>query len=117
MLCVIKVQREANGLQPSTLAGSSIWCRAASTRGSLEAGPRHDKAPGLPSNPNLSPMSLTLLQADMDNMNANLRDIVARRSPMLVQAAEQIFGAGGKKLRPALVFLVARATAELMQLP
>ena len=54
------------------------------------------------------------LQADMDLMNANLRDVVGNRHPLLVQAAEQIFGAGGKKLRPALVFLVARATSELM---
>eukprot|EP00850_Spirogloea_muscicola_P005902 SM000027S09683 [mRNA] locus=s27:774363:776257:+ [translate_table: standard] len=30
-----------------------------------------------------------------------------------MQAAEQIFGAGGKRLRPALVLLVARATADL----
>ncbi|CAA0816360.1 Solanesyl diphosphate synthase 1 [Striga hermonthica] len=30
-----------------------------------------------------------------------------------MSAAEQIFGAGGKRIRPALVFLVARATAEI----
>eukprot|EP00891_Asterochloris_glomerata_P009760 jgi/Astpho2/9760/Aster-03737 len=64
--------------------------------------------------PIASPISLTLLQADMDLMNANLRSVVGKRHPLLVQAAEQIFGAGGKKLRPALVFLVARATSELM---
>ncbi|XP_022853218.1 solanesyl diphosphate synthase 2, chloroplastic-like [Olea europaea var. sylvestris] len=31
-----------------------------------------------------------------------------------MSAAEQIFGAGGKRTRPALVFLVSRATAEII---
>ena len=112
---LIKVQREAYGQQPSTLAGSVMWCRAVSTTCSSEAGPPTQRGPGVPSNPT-SPTRLTLLQADMDLMNANLRSVVGKRHPLLVQAAEQIFGAGGKKLRPALVFLVARATSELMQL-
>ncbi|MCI15849.1 solanesyl diphosphate synthase 2 chloroplastic-like, partial [Trifolium medium] len=34
-------------------------------------------------------------------------------NPVLISAAEQIFSAGGKRMRPALVFLVSRATAEL----
>lgn len=51
---------------------------------------------------------------DMVTMNANLRDVVGNRHPMLMAAAEQIFGAGGKKLRPVIVFLVARATAHTM---
>ncbi|GAB4846684.1 sporulation-specific protein 2 [Ancistrocladus abbreviatus] len=33
-----------------------------------------------------------------------------------MSAAKQIFGAGGKRMRPALVFLVSRATAELVGL-
>ncbi|RZC45439.1 hypothetical protein C5167_038388 [Papaver somniferum] len=33
-----------------------------------------------------------------------------------MSAAEQIFGAGGKRMRPALVFLVARATAQIAEL-
>lgn len=49
---------------------------------------------------------------DMQTMNANLLSIVGSRSPLLMSAAEQIFGAGGKKLRPVLCFLVARATAQ-----
>lgn len=51
--------------------------------------------------------------ADMEQMNRNLKSIVGERHPMLMAAADQIFGAGGKKLRPMIVFLVARATAEL----
>jgi all-trans-nonaprenyl-diphosphate synthase len=53
---------------------------------------------------------------DMEQMAENLRNIVGNRHPLLRAAAAQIFGAGGKKLRPAIVFLVARATAELMGL-
>jgi len=55
-------------------------------------------------------------QKDMEVMNVNLKNVVGDRHPMLMAAAEQIFGAGGKKLRPVLVFLVARATASLMDL-
>ena len=54
------------------------------------------------------------VREDMEQMAENLRNIVGNRHPLLLAAAEQIFGAGGKKLRPAIVFLVARATADLM---
>lgn len=49
---------------------------------------------------------------DMKKMNENLLSVVGDRHPMLMAAAQQIFGAGGKKLRPMLVFLVAHATAK-----
>jgi geranylgeranyl pyrophosphate synthase len=42
-----------------------------------------------------------------------LLQIVGADNPMLMAAAKQIFGAGGKRMRPALVFLVARATCQL----
>lgn len=51
------------------------------------------------------------VQQDMITLNQNLRDVVGNRHPMLLAAADQIFGAGGKKLRPVILFLVARATA------
>ncbi|KAG8093334.1 hypothetical protein GUJ93_ZPchr0012g20893 [Zizania palustris] len=50
---------------------------------------------------------------DLLNLNNNLKSLVGAENPVLVSAAEQIFGSGGKRLRPALVFLVSRATAEL----
>jgi all-trans-nonaprenyl-diphosphate synthase len=56
------------------------------------------------------------VKEDMEMMNTNIKNIVGNRHPMLMAAAEQIFGAGGKKLRPVLVFLVARATAMHMGL-
>mmetsp|Transcript_2004 Transcript_2004/g.5908 ORF Transcript_2004/g.5908 Transcript_2004/m.5908 type:complete len:431 (+) Transcript_2004:217-1509(+) len=54
--------------------------------------------------------------ADMEQMKANLMSIVGERHPMLRAAAEQIFGAGGKRLRPMAIFLIARATAHAMEL-
>jgi len=45
--------------------------------------------------------------------------VMTWRAPSIslyLAAADQIFGAGGKRLRPALVFLVARATAALMNM-
>lgn len=50
--------------------------------------------------------------ADRDIMNQNLMNI-GDRHETLQAAAKQIFGAGGKKLRPVIVFLVGRATMQL----
>ncbi|XP_010552150.1 PREDICTED: solanesyl diphosphate synthase 2, chloroplastic-like isoform X2 [Tarenaya hassleriana] len=47
---------------------------------------------------------------DLETLNQNLLDV---ENPVLMSAAEQVFGAGGKRIRPALVFLVSRATSEL----
>nr|GMD34967.1 probable solanesyl-diphosphate synthase 3, chloroplastic [Ipomoea batatas] len=49
---------------------------------------------------------------DLLTLNKNLQSIVGAENPVLMSAAEQIFSAGGKRMRPALVFLVSRATAE-----
>lgn len=50
---------------------------------------------------------------DLQLLNDNLQKIVGADNPMLMAAAKQIFGAGGKRMRPALVFLVSRATCQL----
>ncbi|XP_027172521.1 probable solanesyl-diphosphate synthase 3, chloroplastic [Coffea eugenioides] len=64
-----------------------------------------------------SPISLPhLFEAvadDLQTLNKNLLSIVGAENPVLMAAAKQIFGAGGKRMRPALVFLVSRATAEI----
>ncbi|XP_010537690.1 PREDICTED: solanesyl diphosphate synthase 2, chloroplastic-like [Tarenaya hassleriana] len=49
---------------------------------------------------------------DLQTLNNNLLSIVGAENPVLISAADQIFGAGGKRMRPGLVFLVSRATAE-----
>jgi len=50
---------------------------------------------------------------EMKLLEDNLRAVVGNRHPMLLSAAEQIFGAGGKKLRPLLVLLVGNAVRRL----
>lgn len=51
--------------------------------------------------------------ADMAICRQNLLNVVGERHPMLLAAANQIFSAGGKRLRPLIVLLVARATYPL----
>jgi len=53
------------------------------------------------------------VKEDMEVMRENLKNVVGERHPMLMAAAEQIFGAGGKRLRPLLVLLVGKATLSL----
>lgn len=50
---------------------------------------------------------------DLQILNRNLHTVVGSENPLLMAAAEQIFSAGGKRMRPALVLLVSRATAQL----
>ncbi|XP_051151933.1 solanesyl diphosphate synthase 1, chloroplastic-like [Andrographis paniculata] len=57
-----------------------------------------------------------LVAEDLLTLNKNLQSIISGENPVLMSAAEQIFGAGGKRMRPALVFLVSRATAEIFGL-
>ncbi|GLJ31629.1 hypothetical protein SUGI_0635250 [Cryptomeria japonica] len=56
---------------------------------------------------------MTAVADDLSALNDNLQAVVGAENPVLMSAAEQIFGAGGKRMRPALVFLVSRATAEM----
>ncbi|KAM7492490.1 hypothetical protein LguiA_035411 [Lonicera macranthoides] len=66
------------------------------------------------------PISVTnlfeVVADDLLTLNKNLQSIVGAENPVLMSAAEQIFSAGGKRMRPALVFLVSRATAEIVGL-
>jgi all-trans-nonaprenyl-diphosphate synthase len=50
------------------------------------------------------------VDADLRLLTENLKQLVGARHPILYAAAEYLFGAGGKRLRPAIVLLVARAT-------
>ncbi|NET53290.1 MAG: solanesyl diphosphate synthase, partial [Merismopedia sp. SIO2A8] len=43
-------------------------------------------------------------------LTETLKQLVGARHPILYAAAEHLFGAGGKRLRPAIVFLIAKAT-------
>lgn len=50
------------------------------------------------------------VEADLRLLTENLKQLVGARHPILYAAAEHLFGAGGKRLRPAIVLLVSRAT-------
>ncbi|MCU0523370.1 MAG: solanesyl diphosphate synthase [Elainella sp. Prado103] len=50
------------------------------------------------------------VEADLRLLTDNLKQLVGARHPILYAAAEHLFGAGGKRLRPAIVLLLSRAT-------
>ncbi len=50
------------------------------------------------------------VEADLQILTENLKKLVGARHPILYAAAEHLFGAGGKRLRPAIVLLISRAT-------
>jgi all-trans-nonaprenyl-diphosphate synthase len=50
------------------------------------------------------------VEADLCTLTENLKSLIGTRHPVLHAAAEHLFGAGGKRIRPAIVFLVSRAT-------
>jgi all-trans-nonaprenyl-diphosphate synthase len=50
------------------------------------------------------------VEADLCLLTENLKNLVGARHPILYAAAEHLFGAGGKRVRPAVVFLISRAT-------
>ncbi len=47
--------------------------------------------------------------ADLDVLMADLRQLIGAQHPILQAAAEHLFSAGGKRLRPGLVLLISRA--------
>jgi all-trans-nonaprenyl-diphosphate synthase len=50
------------------------------------------------------------VEADLCVLAENLKNLVGARHPILRAAAEHLFGAEGKRVRPAIVFLISRAT-------
>ena len=50
------------------------------------------------------------VEADLCVLTENLKQLIGARHPILYAAAEHLFGAKGKRVRPAIVLLVARAT-------
>jgi all-trans-nonaprenyl-diphosphate synthase len=49
------------------------------------------------------------VEADLDTMLADLRSLIGAGHPILQAAAEHLFAAGGKRLRPGIVLLLSRA--------
>jgi all-trans-nonaprenyl-diphosphate synthase len=50
------------------------------------------------------------VEEDLSTLTNNLKQLIGAQHPILYAAAEHLFGAGGKRIRPAIVFLVARST-------
>src|SRR4028118_1203433 len=50
------------------------------------------------------------VEADLRLLSENLIELVGTPHPILCAAAEHLFGAGGKRVRPAIVLLISRAT-------
>jgi all-trans-nonaprenyl-diphosphate synthase len=49
------------------------------------------------------------VESDLDQLVENLKQLVGAKNPILYAAAEHLFQAGGKRMRPAIVFLLSRA--------
>nr|YP_009313723.1 Prenyl transferase [Helminthocladia australis]SCW21977.1 Prenyl transferase [Helminthocladia australis] len=54
----------------------------------------------------------SIVEDDLNILNKNLQSMVGARHPILNAASEHLFSAGGKRLRPALVILVAGYTLK-----
>ncbi|BAZ04614.1 solanesyl diphosphate synthase [Calothrix sp. NIES-3974] len=50
------------------------------------------------------------VEADLRMLAENLKQLVGNGHPILSAAAEHLFGSGGKRIRPAIVLLISRAT-------
>ncbi|MEM1241452.1 MAG: solanesyl diphosphate synthase, partial [Cyanobacteria bacterium P01_H01_bin.26] len=59
----------------------------------------------------------TPVEADLSLLTDNLKQLVGARHPILYAAAEHLFGAGGKRIRPAIVLLLSRATVMEAEIP
>ncbi len=53
---------------------------------------------------------LAPVERDLQILTDNLKQLIGARHPILGAAAEHLFSAGGKRIRPAIVFLVSRST-------
>ena len=53
---------------------------------------------------------LAPVEQDLKILTDNLKQLIGARHPILGAAAEHLFEAGGKRIRPAIVLLVSRAT-------
>lgn len=56
------------------------------------------------------------IEIDLQRLDSNLKKMVGPRHPILHAAAEHLFQAGGKRIRPIIIFLVAKATSNDKQL-
>lgn len=56
------------------------------------------------------------VEADLQLLSENLKNLVGARHPILYAAAEHLFSAKGKRVRPAIVLLISRATISTQEI-
>ena len=56
------------------------------------------------------------VESDLENLLSDLRTLIGAGHPILQAAAEHLFSAGGKRLRPGIVLLLARALDPIGEL-
>ena len=56
-----------------------------------------------------------LISNDLIQLNKNLKKMVSAKHPILFAAAEHLFNAGGKRIRPSIVLLISKATIKKCQ--
>uniref|UniRef100_B8HMD6 Solanesyl diphosphate synthase n=1 Tax=Cyanothece sp. (strain PCC 7425 / ATCC 29141) TaxID=395961 RepID=B8HMD6_CYAP4 len=56
------------------------------------------------------------VEADLRLLTENLKKLIGARHPVLYAAAEHLFGAEGKRIRPAIVLLLARAISPSQEI-
>nr|YP_009394146.1 prenyl transferase [Rhodomela confervoides]ARW62708.1 prenyl transferase [Rhodomela confervoides] len=52
------------------------------------------------------------INPELKQLNNNLEKMIATENPILYSAAEQLFSAGGKRLRPAIILLISKLTTR-----
>ena len=56
------------------------------------------------------------IEKELYSVEHNLKSVAGTRHPILYAAAKHLFEAGGKRLRPAIVLLVAKSTSEQQEI-
>nr|YP_010850841.1 Prenyl transferase [Lophurella mutabilis]WGH13539.1 Prenyl transferase [Lophurella mutabilis] len=52
------------------------------------------------------------IQIELKQLNQNLNKMIATENPILYSAAKQLFNAGGKRIRPAIIFLISKLISQ-----
>lgn len=53
-------------------------------------------------------LPINSINNEIQQLNNNLNKMIAAENPILYAAAEQLFNAGGKRIRPAIIFLISK---------
>ena len=57
-------------------------------------------------------LKFTSIDIELSQLNINLKTMVTAEHPILYAAADQLFSAGGKRIRPAILLMIAKLTTD-----